>query len=237
MWGLWASSVGSWGREDTDQSPRGLGSLEVMWVSQAYGGGLWGSKDVQPRGPGLGWGSPHGAHPRAGDLEELRQSRSWHTSWHLLERSLDVHSVPRFPSLRPRVSLTLSPMLPLFAVLPGGSPGHRHPHRCRSGRLGQLGTVPGAPAVRKPWASHPNMSWRRHPPAVTGSAELRAAVTGRSWGGNGWGAPGAPSWGRQDLAPLLGAHTPPPCSGGVQQVVYRKIQGEGARATGGVAGL
>ena len=49
----------------------------------------------------------------------------------------------------------------------------------QSGRPGQLGLVPGAPAVRKPPASHPNTSWCRHPPAVTGSAELRTAVAGR----------------------------------------------------------
>lgn len=47
----------------------------------------------------------------------------------------------------------------------------------------QVGRVSWAwsrtPAVRKPPASHPSTSWCRHPPAVTGSAELRTAVAGQ----------------------------------------------------------
>lgn len=60
--------------------------------------------------------------------------------------------------------------------------------------------------VRKP-PSHPNMSWCCHPPAVTGSAEIRAAVAwaemglGQPWGtvlGTAWHPP--PSSDREGLA-------------------------------------
>lgn len=103
-----------------------------------------------------------------------------------------------------------SPVRP--ALLPSGrswlgscerAPPPPAPQQCRLGRPGQLGLVPGAPAVRKPRVSHPNMSWCCHPPGITGSAELRAAVSGWSRGGNGAGGTlGAPSWGQQGLAPV-----------------------------------
>ena len=117
------------------------------------------------------------------------------------------------PSVRPRAAWSLGhrPIGP--ALLSDGWPwpGSYNPPSSaqQSGRLGQLGLVPGTPAVRKPPASHPNISWCRHPPAVTGSAELRAAVARRGWGGGGARAPPrVPSCGQQGLAPLPGAHTP-----------------------------
>lgn len=61
--------------------------------------------------------------------------------------------------------------------------------------------------IRKP-PSHPNMSWCCHPPAVTGSAEIRAAVAwaemglGQPWGtvlGTAWHPHPSPN--REGLAP------------------------------------
>lgn len=109
-----------------------------------------------------------------------------------------------FPSIRPRVSLgspaRRCPVCP--APLPPRQPGWAaaSPPAVPAGSAGSAGPGASAPAVRKPRASHPNRSWCRHPPAVTGSAELRAAVAGAEAGpGPPWGTvletagPGTPT--------------------------------------------
>lgn len=96
------------------------------------------------------------------------------------------------------------------------------PQQCRPGQSGQLGRAPGSPAVRKPRPSHPNMSWCCHPPGITGSAELRAAVSGRK---RGWGHPGGTVLG------TAGPGTPVLSRAGLSWRFLERSLARGARAT------
>ena len=116
------------------------------------------------------------------NLASLGRGQCGPIDQHFLEVSISL--LPQFPLPRAKdgpVPQTL-PHLSLYCYPRAGlGPAAAAPPAVaqQSGRPGQLGLVPGAPAVRKPPASHPNTSWCRHPPAVTGSAELRTAVAGR----------------------------------------------------------
>lgn len=156
----------------------------------AHRGGLWGSREVWPLRPGLWVGTAStGLVLGLGGREGQRG---------------------RWPQVLALLDTAPSVLHCYLVASPGwATPNAAAPRQCQLGQPGQLGLVPGTPAVRKPRASHPDMSWCCHPPRITGSAELRAAVSGRSSGGNGAGAPlGAPSWGQQGLAPPPGAHIP-----------------------------
>lgn len=178
-------------------------------TEEAPGGGAKGC--LAPRTWPLGGGSPPLGGWRQGPLRGPRGVGRGPECWPFLEFCLELHPASVSP-FNAEVCSALRDTAPsvLHCCLVAGpgwaaasAPPPPAPQQCRLGRPGQLGLVPGAPAVRKPRVSHPNMSWCCHPPGITGSAELRAAVSGWSRGGNGAGGTlGAPSWGQQGLAPV-----------------------------------
>lgn len=119
---------------------------------------------------------------RGRPLEEQRGPGAWPWLGNLRGAILGpgVFAVLQFPFLKAKGGL-VPQTRPCWPTLPPDSlaGAAAAPSSANIRSPGQLGLGPGSPAVRKPQASHPNMSWCRHPPAVTGSTELRAAVAGQ----------------------------------------------------------